>query len=71
MHSAFQAADIALPGTGLWLFDDTEVLFTHFSGDGEVVDREWRTEPEVVALVSTAFETVWERATPHATYRPG
>ncbi|MGW0705688.1 DUF6879 family protein [Streptomyces sp. NPDC002643] len=65
-----RAADIALPGTDLWMFDGSSVLFTYFSGDGEVVDREWRTEPAVVELVTTAFETVWERATPHEEYKP-
>ncbi|MEU0691575.1 DUF6879 family protein [Streptomyces uncialis] len=65
-----RAADIALPGTDLWMFDGTSVLFTYFSGIGEVVDREWSTEPGVVDLVSSAFETVWDRATPHAGYKP-
>ncbi|WP_327375731.1 hypothetical protein OG393_18300 [Streptomyces sp. NBC_01216] len=65
-----RAADIALPGTDLWMFDGEAVLFTYFSGIGEVVDREWRTEPEVVQLVSSAFELVWERATPHEEYKP-
>ncbi|MFJ4596420.1 MULTISPECIES: DUF6879 family protein [unclassified Kitasatospora] len=64
-----KAADIALPGTDLWLFDGSSVLFTYFSGVGEVVDREWRTEPAVVELVQSAFETVWERAIPHEEYR--
>ncbi|MEU1510912.1 DUF6879 family protein [Streptomyces sp. NPDC005811] len=65
-----KAADIPLPGTDLWMFDNSAVLFTYFSGIGEVVDREWCTEPAVAALVSTAFETVWERATPHEEYKP-
>lgn len=65
-----KAADIPLPGTDLWMFDNSAVLFTYFSGIGEVVDREWCTEPAVVALVSTAFETVWERATSHEEYKP-
>ncbi|MFJ3220310.1 DUF6879 family protein [Kitasatospora sp. NPDC086801] len=64
-----KAADIALPGTDLWLFDGSSVLFTYFSGVGEVVDREWRTEPAVVELVKSAFEAVWDRATPHEEYR--
>ncbi|MFD4399249.1 DUF6879 family protein [Kitasatospora sp. NPDC058478] len=64
-----KAADIALPGTDLWLFDGSSVLFTYFSGVGEVVDREWRTEPTVVELVKSAFEAVWDRATPHEEYR--
>jgi hypothetical protein len=65
-----KAADIALPGTDLWMFDNESVLFTYFSGIGEVVDREWRTEPDVVEMVRAAFEAVWERATPHEEYRP-
>ncbi|WP_155053818.1 DUF6879 family protein [Streptomyces blattellae] len=65
-----RAADIPLPGTDLWMFDSEAVLFTYFSGVGEVVDREWRTEPEVVQLVASAFEMVWERATPHGEYKP-
>ncbi|GAA1898239.1 DUF6879 family protein [Streptantibioticus ferralitis] len=65
-----KAADLALPGTDLWLFDGSSVLFTFFSGIGEVVDREWCTEPAVVGLVSSAFEAVWARATPHEEYKP-
>ncbi|WP_030942422.1 DUF6879 family protein [Streptomyces sp. NRRL S-646] len=65
-----KAADIPLPGTDLWMFDNSSVLFTYFSGIGEVVDREWCTEPAVVELVSAAFETVWERATSHEEYKP-
>ncbi|MFD9564898.1 DUF6879 family protein [Streptomyces sp. NPDC059994] len=64
------ASDLALPGNDLWLFDRTTVLFNHFTGDGEWADPKWevRTEPEVVRLVSTAFEAVWERAVPHEKY---
>ncbi|MEV0279673.1 DUF6879 family protein [Streptomyces sp. NPDC050610] len=64
-----KAADIPLPGTDLWMFDSEAVLFTYFSGVGDVVDREWRTEPEVLRLVESAFELVWERAMPHGEYR--
>ncbi|MGW5336036.1 DUF6879 family protein [Streptomyces bauhiniae] len=64
------AADIPLPGTDLWMFDGEAVLFTYFSGVGEAVDREWRTEPEVLQLVSRAFELVWDRSTTHEEYKP-
>ncbi|MFF4606672.1 DUF6879 family protein [Streptomyces sp. NPDC001339] len=64
-----EAADIALPGTDLWMFDGSSVLFTYFSGVGEVVDREWCAEPAVVELVNSAFETVWQRATLHEEYK--
>ncbi|MFK0290486.1 DUF6879 family protein [Streptomyces sp. NPDC090442] len=66
-----RAADIPLPGADLWMFDGSSVLFTHFSGVGEVVEREWCTEPAVVELASSAFEAVWKRAIPHEEYRPG
>ncbi|MFF4698185.1 DUF6879 family protein [Streptomyces chattanoogensis] len=65
-----KAADIPLPGTDLWMFDGSSVLFTHFSGVGGVVDREWRTESAVVSMVSSAFEAVWSRAIPHEEYKP-
>ncbi|MFE6778299.1 DUF6879 family protein [Streptomyces sp. NPDC057702] len=65
-----KAADIPLPGTDLWMFDGESVLFTYFSGIGEVVDREWRTDPEAVRLAAGAFELVWDRATPHEEYKP-
>ncbi|WP_103504354.1 MULTISPECIES: DUF6879 family protein [unclassified Streptomyces] len=65
-----RAADIPLPGTDLWMFDGESVLFTYFSGVGDVVDRETSSDPAVVELVRSAFETVWERGTPHEDYRP-
>ncbi|MGH4028337.1 DUF6879 family protein [Actinomycetota bacterium Odt1-20B] len=68
-----KASDLALPGNDFWLFDDDLVVFLHFTGDGELSpegDEERTAEPEVVRLCSTAFEAVWERATPHKEYRP-
>ncbi len=38
--------------------------------DGDVVDREWNTEPAVLDLVNVAFEAVWARAVPHEDYMP-
>ncbi|TJZ45397.1 hypothetical protein FCH28_29150 [Streptomyces piniterrae] len=68
-----KASDLALPGNDFWLFDNSLVLFLHFTGDGELSpegDEERTTDPSVVRLCSTAFETVWERATSHEEYRP-
>lgn len=67
-----RASDLALPGNDFWLFDDSLVLFLHFTGDGELSpegDEERTTDPAVVRLCSTAFESVWERAIPHEEYR--
>ena len=61
------ASDIALPGNDFWAFDDETDVFNHFSGEGDwaVPPRELRTEPAVAKMCSSAFEAVWERATPH------
>jgi hypothetical protein len=63
-----RASALALPGNDFWLFDDTLVVFLHFTGDGELSpdgDEERTADPAVVRLCSTAFESVWERAVPH------
>lgn len=68
-----KASDLALPGNDFWLFDDSLVLFLHFTGEGELSpdgDEERTTEPSVVRLCATAFEAVWERAIAHEEYRP-
>ncbi|MFE7313648.1 DUF6879 family protein [Streptomyces sp. NPDC057555] len=65
-----QAAGLVLPGTDLWMIDETAVLFTYFSGTGNVVDREWCTDAPVVEQVRAAFEAIWQRATPHEEYKP-
>ncbi|AEM87878.1 DUF6879 family protein [Streptomyces violaceusniger] len=65
-----RAVDLMLPGADLWLFDGTQVLFNHFTGDGNWADRdmELRTEPVVVKQCSDAFDAVWDRAIPHDQY---
>lgn len=64
------ASDIALPGNDFWLFDQTAVLFNHFSGSGDWSEPKWevRTEPAVIRLATSAFSSVWERGVPHAKY---
>ena len=64
------AADLALPGTDYWLFDDHLVRLGHFSGDGNLVEHEVTDDPATVALCAAAFERVWERAIPHQEYEP-
>ncbi|MYU10473.1 hypothetical protein GTZ78_07155 [Streptomyces sp. SID8361] len=65
-----QAVDLMLPGADLWIFDGTQVLFNHFSGDGNWADpdMELRTEQVIVKQCSDAFEAVWGRAIPHDQY---
>lgn len=64
-----QATDLALPGNDCWLFDGEVLFVTHFSGEGDRVDREYVPDPEVTKLYVAAFESVWDRATPHKDYQ--
>lgn len=64
-----QASDIALPGNDFWILDGELVRFGHFSGDGDVLGEEWTEDPSVARLCASAFEAVWERATPHEDYK--
>ncbi|BCK69228.1 hypothetical protein Srufu_031810 [Streptomyces libani subsp. rufus] len=59
------AATLALPGADLWLLDDRLIRFGHFSGDGASAGHELNEDKEVIKFCAAAFETVWERATPH------
>jgi hypothetical protein len=65
-----QASDLAVPGNDFWLFDSHLVLFNIFAGDGRWPDDgyELRAEPAVIQLCARAFESVWQRATPHQNY---
>ncbi|MFD6691100.1 DUF6879 family protein [Streptomyces bacillaris] len=64
-----RASDIALPGNDFWVFDGRLVEWNHFTGDGELAGHELTDAPTVVRLCTSAFETVWERATPHGEFR--
>jgi hypothetical protein len=65
-----RASDLCLPGNDYWLFDDRLVRFHYFSGVGDIVEDELVSEPAVIRTCAAAFEAVWERAIPHAEYRP-
>ncbi|MFI0716063.1 DUF6879 family protein [Streptomyces inhibens] len=62
------ASALALPGNDFWLIDDRLVRFNVFSGDGEAQDPERSDDPQVIKLCADAFQSVWERATPHDQY---
>ncbi|MGH3696679.1 MAG: DUF6879 family protein [Pseudonocardiaceae bacterium] len=64
------ASSVALPGNDFWLFDQSTVVFTVFTGEGDVLERQLTTDPAVVRLCHTAFEAVWSIAIPHGEYRP-
>ncbi|NLU67742.1 DUF6879 family protein [Streptomyces sp. HNM0574] len=68
-----QASDLALPGNDFWLLDGELAVFHYFDGDGEPApdgDEEAVEDPAVVKLCAAAFESVWQRAVPHADYQP-
>jgi hypothetical protein len=65
-----RASTLLLPGNDFWLFDDETVAFTHFSGNGEVLDHEMTSDAGVVHACRTAFETAWVIAIPHNEYEP-
>jgi hypothetical protein len=66
-----QASSLLLPGNDYWVFDGRLVLWNHFTGEGEVSPdgRELADDPETVKTCAAAFESVWDRAVPHAEYR--
>ncbi len=65
-----RASDLCLPGNDFWIFDERQVRFGHFAGDGEFLEDELSGDPAIVRLCVSSFEAVWERAIPHEEYRP-
>lgn len=65
-----RASALLLPGNDFWLFDSRTVVFTHFSGDGEVVGHELTTDPGMAGQCREAFEAAWKLAIPHSEYVP-
>jgi hypothetical protein len=65
-----RASALLLPGNDFWMFDRETVAFTHFSGDGHVLDREATTDPAIVAACVSSFEDAWKIAIPHTEYEP-
>jgi hypothetical protein len=65
-----RASVLLLPGNDLWCFDAGTVVFTHFSGDGEVQGYELTTDPGIVDGVLSSFKSAWSIAVPHGEYNP-
>jgi hypothetical protein len=65
-----RASDLCLPGNDFWMLDNRLIRFGYFAGDGEFLDDELWDDPAVVSQCARAFEAIWERAIPHAEYRP-
>ncbi|MGI5443839.1 DUF6879 family protein [Streptomyces shenzhenensis] len=64
-----RASDIALPGNDFWLIDDQLIRWNHFTGQGASGGGEISEDPAAAKLCAQAFQTVWDRAIPHAEYK--
>ncbi|MFJ8583587.1 DUF6879 family protein [Streptomyces sp. NPDC093595] len=62
------ASDLLLPGNDFWLFDSRLVYLNHFDGEGEPTEPEITENADLAKLCESAFESVWNRATPHAEF---
>jgi hypothetical protein len=65
-----RVSTLLLPGNDFWMYDRETIAFTHFSGDGHVLEREMTTDPALIQTCADAFDTAWKLATPHAEYTP-
>jgi hypothetical protein len=63
------ASALALPGNPYWVFDDRLARFSLFDGLGELRGHQFSEDPAVVDMCASAFEAVWELATPHENYQ--
>ncbi|MFF3883770.1 DUF6879 family protein [Streptomyces sp. NPDC001914] len=63
------ATGLLVPAHDFWLFDDALLRIHHFAGDGSHICDELITNPETLKSYGTAFEEIWQRATPHSEYR--
>jgi hypothetical protein len=66
-----RASGIALPGNDFWLIDGRLIHWNHFTGDGAAAEPEMSDDPAAAKLCAKAFETVWDLAVPHDTYKIG
>ncbi|WML79194.1 DUF6879 family protein [Streptomyces sp. VNUA74] len=64
-----RTTDLALPGNDFWIFDGRLARVHHFDGNGAVVADEFTEDPALLKHLASAFESVWERATPHENYQ--
>ena len=63
-----KAAGIDLPKEDCWLFDDDNLVFVIFAGDGRSYGFCQPEDPELTARYARVRDQVWERAIPYAEY---
>ena len=61
--------DLCLPGNDFWVFDADRIRIHHFSGDGDIIEREITDDGIAIEHCAAAFEAVWARAIPHEEYK--
>lgn len=65
-----QTAGLLVPPNDFWVFDEQVVLWNFCDGDGTWVGEERTDDPGLAKLCVAAFGAVWDRAIPHAEYKP-
>ena len=63
------ATDLCLPGNDFWVFDSDRIRVHHFSGDGDIIEREITDDPGLIQHCTVTFDAIWARAVPHEEYR--
>jgi len=66
-----RVSELMFPGNDFWLFDDELLVFLVFAGNGMVVDRPAKTDPNLIARCRASFEAAWALSIPHREYTPG
>jgi hypothetical protein len=66
-----KAADLMLPGADCFVFDHRVVRWNFQRGDGTNPRHyTFSSDPRTIRDIAAAFEIAWNRATPHAEYKP-
>lgn len=63
-------SSVAIPGNDYYLFDDRQVIFLIYAGNGLAVDKVVSTDPHDIQLCRSAFESVWNLSVSHRDYKP-
>jgi hypothetical protein len=67
-----RARDLLLPALDGWVVDKQTLILHHFDGEGQWTGPRMEVchDPALAKQYTTAYEAAWERAIPHAQYRP-
>ncbi|WP_329243091.1 hypothetical protein OG417_45295 [Actinoallomurus sp. NBC_01490] len=66
-----QAADLLVPAADCWVFDDRVIRWNFQRGDDSNPHMyTFSSDPRIARDIAGAFELAWNRATPHAEFKP-